>query len=463
MTHHERALQAVEEGLLTANAIKGHLGESLSLQERMAYYRVPGFSLAYIEQSELVWAKGFGVKEARVDDPVTHATIFQAASISKPVTAMIVLSLVEAGVLDLDADVNEALHTWHIPDNEHTKEHKVTLRRLLSHTAGMSVSGYRGYPDGAPLPTFRQILDGEPPANSEPVRVVQAPGKGFTYSGGGYVVVQQLLEEVTGKSLADLAQEFVFDKLGMAHSTFEPILPERYVPQAATAHRDNGDPVPGKWHTYPEGAPASLWSTPADLAHLVVEVLKSNNAESGRVLSPEMTRHMLTPQVAWMGLGYVVDEKDGWTWITHGGWNEGFHSDFLGFLNTGQGVVWMTNGENGKLLGHEVMRGLAKVFGWPVYSQLEKIVAQVDPAVYARLAGKFRYVDYPEFSVEIIKDGDHLVLQESEGGIRFQLYPESENEFFCLHRHEKFTFIINAQGEVNTLKIGDFEQLKRAG
>jgi CubicO group peptidase (beta-lactamase class C family) len=269
------------------------------------------------------------------------------------------------------------------------------------------------------------------------------------------------MEDVTGRSLADLAQELVFDKVGMTNSTFEHLLPDGYIPQAATAHRVNGDPVPGKWHTYPEQAPASLWSTPSDLARLIIEVLKTHKGESGLVLSTEMTRQMLMPQVGWMGLGYVVDGRDGWTWITHGGWNEGFHSDFLGFLGAGQGVVWMTNGENGKLLGHEVMRGLAKALGWPVFQPVEKAVAQVDSAIFSQYEGKYRHVDFSEFSVEIIKDSEHLFLQESHGGIRFQLYPETETDFFCLPYSNKITFVRNDKGKVEEMLIGEYERLAR--
>jgi CubicO group peptidase (beta-lactamase class C family) len=339
MTNLERAVQAIEQGLLTANYIKGLTQERLSLRERMAYYKLPGFSIALIDQAEVAWTKGYGVLEAGGDKPVTDETIFQAASISKPVTAMTALNLVEKGLLDLDTDVNEVLRSWYVPENEHTKGHKITLRGLLSHTAGLTVFGYRGYPSEAQLPTLQQVLNGEPPANSEPVRVMQTPGKAFSYSGGGYVLIQQLMEDVTGRSLAGLAQELIFDKLGMTNSTFEHLLPEAYVPQAAIAHRDNGDPVPGKWHTYPEQATASLWSTPSDLARLIVEVLKSHKDQSSLVLSTEMTRQMLTPQVGWMGLGYVIVEMDGWTRFDHPGWNEGFHSYLAGYLGAGQGIV----------------------------------------------------------------------------------------------------------------------------
>jgi CubicO group peptidase (beta-lactamase class C family) len=461
MTTLERAVQAIEQGLLTANYIKGLPQERYSLSERMACYHVPGFSIAIVDQEEVAWAKGYGLLEASGDKPVTDETIFQAASISKLVTAMTALNLVEAGLLDLDTDVNEMLRSWHIPENEHTRRHKVTLRGLLSHTAGVTVSGYRGYSSGALLPTLQQVLDGEPPANSEPVRVMQAPGKAFSYSGGGYVMIQQLVEDVAGRSLASLAQELIFDRLEMPNSTFEHLLPEVYIPQAATAHRNNGDPVPGKWHTYPEQATASLWSTPTDLGRLIVEVLKSHHGKSNLVLSTEMTRQMLTPQVSWVGLGFPIIEMEGWTRFEHPGWNEGFHSYFAGFLGKGNGLVWMTNGENGKLLGGEVMRALAKVFGWPGFQPGEKSLVQVDTTVFAQLEGQYRYIDEPDYGVEITNDGEHLFLKESQDGMRFRLYPESETDFFCLPRSEEITFIKNPKGKVDTLLIGEYSQLER--
>jgi CubicO group peptidase (beta-lactamase class C family) len=176
-----------------------------------------------------------------------------------------------------------------------------------------------------------------------------------------------MIEDVSGRSLADLAQEWVLDKLGMAHSTFESLLPEALVPQAATAHRRDGEPVPGKWHIYPEQATASLWSTPSDLARLAIEVIKSYKGESNRVLSLEMTQEMLTRQESWIGLGFPIIEEEGCIKFEHPGWNEGFHSFLVGCLDTGCGLVWMTNGARGKRLGREVMRALPKAFVWSGY------------------------------------------------------------------------------------------------
>jgi len=275
---------------------------------------VPGIGLALIEQDEIAWAGGYGLLETGGDALVTSDNLFQAVVITKPVSAMAALRLVQEGVLDLDADVNEVLRSWRVPENEHTQTHKVTLRGLLSHTAGLTVSGFRGYAADEDVPTIQQVLDGEPPANSEPVRVMQEPGTAYSYSGGDHTVVGQLLEDATGKPFADLMQELMLDELGMARSTFAQPLPEAMVSQAATAHRIDGEPVPGRWHTYPELGAADLWTTPCDLARFVVEILRSEADEPNVVLSFKMTRQMLIPPAGgWGGLGPGIIETEGWT------------------------------------------------------------------------------------------------------------------------------------------------------
>ncbi len=373
----EQAIDAIEHGLVAVTRNGDGPAKKMELGQRMAHYKVPGFSAAFIHAEKLSWAKGFGVVEAGNEKPVTAETIFQAASISKTVTAMIAVRLVEAGLLDLDADANDFLRSWKIPESKYTQSRRdgvhrmITLRGLLSHTAGMNIHGYRGYPSGRQLPTLQQILNGEPPANSKPVRVVQAPGKTYKYSGGGYLVVQQMIEDVTNRPLSALAKEIIFDKLGMTRSTFDVRLPEAFLRNAATAHRRTGEPLPGRWHTYPEQAAASLWTTPSDLALLIVEVLKSLKNESNLVLSAEMTRQMFAPQAnigADWDCGFAFNtiniKKVGLTNIGHPGWNEGFHSILLFCPQTGEGLVWMTNGENGRHLGLEVSHGLAEVVKW---------------------------------------------------------------------------------------------------
>lgn len=450
----------IETGLLTAHSIPQSPRQIRTLRKQMTKYHVPGFSVAFIRKGEVEYSAGYGVKEVEKADPVTADTIFQAASINKPVTAMVVMRLVQEGILELDKEVNQLLQTWKLPENEFTRRQKVTLRGLLTHTAGISVSGYRGYPVGSELPTIQQVLNGEPPASCEPVQVFQQQGEGFSYSGGGYVIVQQVIEDVTGRTLADLAKAFIFEPLNMSNSTFDTILPERFHAQAATAHQANGAVVPGRWHHYPEQGPASLWSTAEDLAKLVIEIMNAYQGQSDRVLSPRITRLMLTPQLGWMGFGYVVVNRNGWTRFDHPGWNEGFHSYLSGYLGEGQGLIWMTNGENGRILGHEVMRGVAKLCKWPEFVQVKREVANVDRSGFAGLVGKYFYTEDPEYGVEITLEHGHLFMQESHG-IRYELFPSSELSFFCLPKYEEIRFSMNESGLVNSMMIGECEHLQR--
>jgi len=273
-----------------------------------------------------------------------------------------------------------------------------------------------------------------------------------------------LLEDATGKPFADLMQELVLDKLGMARSMFAQPLPEAMVSQAATAHRIDGKPVPGRWHTYPELGAAGLWTTPCDLARFVVEILRSEADESNAVLSFKMTRHMLTPPAGgWVGLGPAIIETEGGTRFEHPGWNEGYHCYMGGWVGTGQGVVWMTNGENGNLLGQEVMRGLARVYGWPGFQPATRAVAQIDPAVYARYEGRYRYTEEPDWGAVVVREGDRLFWQDLPDGLRCELYPESETVFFSLERQQRITFVRDPDGSVETVLFGEYERLERVG
>ncbi|WP_281388914.1 serine hydrolase domain-containing protein [Kribbella qitaiheensis] len=234
------------------------------IEADLAEFQVPGISWAVIEGGEIVDRGSAGWVEAGRADPVTDRTLFQACSISKPIAVFAMLRLVDQGVLDLDEDVNRRLKSWQVPQTGDWQP-VVTLRHLVSHSAGLTVHGFPGYPYGEKLPTARQILDGVPPATNFGVRVDTVPGTQFRYSGGGTVVVQQLLEDVTGRPFRQLLQELVLAPLGMADSDYAQPLPEDRHSQAAVAHNGVGQPIEGRWHSYPELAAAGLWTTPSDL------------------------------------------------------------------------------------------------------------------------------------------------------------------------------------------------------
>jgi len=435
----------VENGLLPAVLIKGRPGE-MKLADRMRHYKVPGVSVAVIDGGRVEWARGYGLLEAGGAAPVTPETRFQAASISKPVAAMGALALVEQGKLDLDEDVNRKLVSWKVPENELTKEKKVTLRGLLSHGAGLTVHGFRGYAAGEDVPTLVQALDGQKPANSAAVRVDILPGSKWRYAGGGYNVMQQLMIDVTGKKFPDLMRELVLGKLGMTQSTYEQPLPQALAAVAASGHRGSGEPIKGKWHTYPEMAAAGLWTTPTDLARFAVELQQAYAGKSSKVISPQMAAQMLRTQLAPSGLGIVVNAET--QRFEHGGANEGFRCQLVGYLGKGQGAVVMTNGDRGGALVSEILRGVAREYGWPDYRTEERALAEVNPEIYGTYSGEYK----TNFTITVTAESGRLYLQAPPlGPERVELFPESETGFFTLSENIKITFVKDERGAVKEL------------
>jgi CubicO group peptidase (beta-lactamase class C family) len=360
----DHRIQTVENGLLEKQ--NDPPWKRMRLEDRMAYYNVPGVSIAVIDDGRIAWTKGYGVLENGSVQPVTPETLFQPASLGKPIVAMAALHFVETGLLDLDRDVNEQLASWQVPENSLTQHERVTLRRLLSHSAGVTVAGFVGYRQGVAVPNLQQILDGLPPANSDPILVDITPGTLERYSGGGYMIVQQLLEDVTGQPLAETIRQVVLDSLAMTSSTLEWPLPEGLRLLAAHGHRADGRPIAGGWHTYPEvGAGASMWSTPSDISRFIIQLMDAYRGDGGDLVSQAMATEMLTPQINNRGLGPLVyDDGGDLFYFMHPGANDGYKSVMVGYPERRQGVVIMTNGDNGDLLWHEILNSISAEYGW---------------------------------------------------------------------------------------------------
>ena len=350
----------------------------LSVRKLMEVYKVPGLSFAIVDDFKIVSAQALGVTEAGGTTPLTARTLFQAGSISKPVATMGALSLVEQGRLSLDEDVNRELKGWRVPDNEFTRDQKVTLRRIMSHSAGLTVHGFPGYAIDQPGPTLKQILNGAKPANTPPVIVDFVPGTRWRYSGGAVLIEQQLMIDVTGKPFPQIMRETVFDKLGMNDSTYEQPLPPGRAATAASGTYANGKSVEGKWHVYPEMAAAGLWTTPSDLAKLAIDVALSKRGQSNRVLKQNMAAEMLKAQMPRvdeialgnaqhrdrMGLGFFLGDETRPDLFGHIGDDEGFQAMMMMFADSGKGAVVMANSQHGIMLGDFLLEQIAKEYSW---------------------------------------------------------------------------------------------------
>jgi CubicO group peptidase (beta-lactamase class C family) len=386
----------------------------LDLPVLLQRLRIPAVSIAVVRAGELAWAHAWGVAEAGHPDPATPQTLFQAGSISKPVAAMCALRLVAQGRLDLDTDINDVLVSWKVPAN-HGWQPRVTVRQLLSHTAGLTVHGFFGYRPDQPAPSLIQVLNGQ--GNTPPVRVGIIPGLQFSYSGGGYCVLQQLLVDLTGLAFPQLAHELVFSPLGMGDSSYQQPLPEHRWAQAARGHRIGGAPVAGGWHVYPEMAAGGLWTTPSDLARFAAAVQRAQAGAAGAILPRELAGELLRPQApdAQMGLGLLLEGEGSSLRFGHDGDDEGFVARLLATATPGLGVVVMINSDHGGVLIPAVVEAAARTEGWqevlPRAPQPHQIAAGADidaDADLDRCRGHYRLPDGRLLKVE--RDGHRLVL-----------------------------------------------------
>ena len=424
-------IRAVENSLMPYVPVDGLAG--WNLLARMKHHRVPGLSIAVIHNYRVEWAKGYGLADTTARTPVTPQTLFSAGSISKMATAGAALRLVQQGKLTLDAPINTYLKSWQLAENDFSRQRPVSLRLLLSHNGGTSQSAYFGFvPGPRPLPSVVDILSGQPQAETRPVVVNKVPGTGFQYSGGGYLVAQLALMDVTGQDFATLTDQGLFRPLGMRSTTFAQPLPAPLQARAAWAYSENSW-FKGMPYVYPQQAPAGLYSTPTDLARFLIEVQQAYRGR-GKVLAQSVVRDMLTPQVEvssgtyreQMGLGPFLLQRadktdDASRYFEHTGVNAGFLAYALASVVGGNGVVIMMNNNNGAdELGKEVRRAVANAYGWPDFLPPPIRPVPVAAADLDAYAGRYRRG--ADEVVRFRREGSHLV-EDINAGSPILCYP----------------------------------------
>jgi CubicO group peptidase (beta-lactamase class C family) len=358
---------------------------------------------------------------------VTTSTLFEAQSISKAIAATATLVLADSGKLSLDADVNTYLKSWKLPDNQLQLQEKVTLRRILSHSAGLNVGSFDGYRSGEPIPALLQILNGEKPANNVPIRVEAVPGSDSRYSGGGGEVEQQLLEDVTGEPFPLLMKRLVLEPNGMTLSTYEQPLSEARRKDAASGHDGEGAVVSGKWPIQPELAAGGRWTTPTELARWALEITQAWSGHSGGLISTKMAKQMLTVQKEPFGLGVELQGKGRALNFFHGGSIWGFRALLVMFPAIGKGAVVMANADRADALIDELMMSIAAEYQCPAHTQSERAVVTLTPMQLAGLVGTFSLPPAPSGTpvyFEVSRQGGQL-LGELKG---LGSYPKVEQK-----------------------------------
>jgi len=449
-----RILQ-VENNLIPYVPVQGFKG--WNILDRMKDYKVPGLSIAVIKDYKIDWAKSYGLADTTKKIPVTTETMFSAGSIIKFLMAVTALKMVENGQIELEKPINNYLTSWKIAENDYTKKTPITLRMLLSHSAGTSQTSYFGFKPTQPLPTIVEILSGAKISETRPVVVNSEPNKEFRYSGGGSIIAQLALMDVSKKSFSNLTQEILFDKLGMKNSTFEQPVPSKYAKQSSWAY-SAASWFKGMPYVYPQQAAAGLYTTPTDLAKFFIEIQKSYLGK-GKLLSQATTIKMLTAQQNVSDGGYKeqigigpfliqrTDNKDPkGVYFEFTGVNAGFLAYGMASVEGGNGVIIMLNsGDDQNGIGKEIRRAVAKVYNWTNFLPTEIKPINMSDKELDIFVGRYRMSTNEV--LDLRKEKNYLVETINEGGDIY-CFPVSKDTIIFTDFNIKGFFKRNENGDV---------------
>ncbi|MFT6717306.1 MAG: CubicO group peptidase (beta-lactamase class C family) [Saprospiraceae bacterium] len=448
-------INIIENALSKYIQLKSDSNKTFSILDRMAFYNVPGVSIAVVVDGEIRWSKGYGYANTATGTKVDSGTLFQAGSISKPIAALAALKLFENDSLELNEDVNHYLKNWQVPENKYTKTEKVTLEKLLTHTAGTTVHGFPGYKQTDKFPKIIDVLNGK--GNTSKIEVDTIPGSIWRYSGGGYCVMQKVIEDVSGLSFADYMSRNILLPIGMKNSTYQQPIPKEWHSNISAAYNTNGKLINGLWNNYPEQAAAGLWTTASDLAMYCIEIQHIAEGKGDGILTKKTVDMMLTKHKNGWGLGpSLLGEKDSLT-FGHGGKNAGFTNEMLAYAYQKHAIVVMTNGDNGSKLTFEIINAISTYYGLGLNVPMTIIEAiELPDSILKEYAGKYELKKHQVIEVVELK-GNQLILPNSPFG-SLKLIPLTETKFIDIGSGTTFEFSIDGLIINNAFK---FEKMER--
>lgn len=460
----EKRIKEIEERTgFVKYTVSGH--RYTSIEERMKHFNIRGMSMALIHNYTVEWVKSYGWADEETGKRATPQTLFMPGSISKSLNALAFLKLYEQGKLNLFCDINQYLTSWKFNyDNSIVKGRKITLAQLLSHSAGLNVHGfgYRGYELTDTLPRISEILDGKKPAHSPRIVSVSEPGKKYEYSGGGTMVSQQVLMDITGQPYDAYLYQHVLLPLNMTGSFFtQPPPPEKISLLAsgysvATGHQR----LPNKFPVQPEQAAAGLWTTAGDLANMVVNLQRALRGDAHTFLNRSTVDLMLTPyndQEATMG--FFITHVNGEPYFQHDAGNPGFSGKFIGSLSHGNGLVVLINSDDGQDFMEELTRTVASVYHWHGYDTLAK--EEKIQSVEISNAQRDQIVGIYESNRNIVViDTINQALHYRAAGRAMPMYFRDKNTFVTLESANEMKFQYDKTGAVTEMVVTEKEVTK---
>lgn len=327
------------------------LTDSLKIEPQLEKYKLPGFSLVIFENYKIVYSSQVGVKSMDSKEKLDENTAFSTASIAKPITALLCHILEEKGLINLNDPIDKYLKRWHLPKSKFTENNNPTWKQFLNHTAGTSQGGFEDHYEGETIPTIKQSLLGQIPRYDKEIEFLFTPGTSFEYSGGGYVIIQMALEDTLNKSIAELAQEYIFSPLGMKNTTMIQPNEKGFLKNVAFVHDKEGKVIKTGLPITPQVAPSGLWSTPTDLAKLSIEIQNALRNKNNKVVSHQVAKKVTEVTAlknAVGGWSYGWQKSFGYNnydWFSCNGSNTGVGGNVLASMTDGNGMVYLANGE----------------------------------------------------------------------------------------------------------------------
>ncbi|MCB0667547.1 MAG: beta-lactamase family protein [Saprospiraceae bacterium] len=426
----ERKVQ-LEQGIREQVKFLGEAEVLNSIMDRLSAYNIPALSLAVINEGKIDWSDTYQNANFTKISPLNCSSIFQAASLSKPVTFLAALRMQAAGRIDLDKNIQEYLKDFVIPQGKQTEENPVTFRNIFSHTSGINPGGYEGYSRNVVMPSDLDVLRGSAGVNSPAIEVIAPPNETLAYSGGGYTLAELALQDIFNEAFPDIMQKWILAPVGMDHSEFTQPLSALDSIRAAKGYTQSGAVIEGGWRNYPEQAAAGLWSTSVDLARFLIEIYEAYQGNSS-ILSQSQIRSILSDERDGHVYGFLLSRSEDDLTITHYGGNAGYRTGMTISLTSGNGLVYLINSDNGAALGNELFLSASQVYDWKQFRQTNVQRKQVEPAVLRELSGEYKWNNQINLSVTF-DENNNVVSLHFPNGDEYKLVPITGEELDFIH------------------------------
>ncbi len=439
----------IKNNLTALYSLDGHVPRK-SIAQLMLEDDIPGLSIAFVDSNKIAWAASFGFKNLSTSEEVSEQTVFTGASLSKPLAAIAALKAVESGKIDLDENVNNVLDGWKIPDNEFTVDEKVTLRRLIGHSAGIRNDLWSSYLPDEKVPTLTQMLAGQSPSVDPVTAVIFTPGSEVKYSNPGYSIIQKILADVYQDSFDDILETLVFRPSGMQESSFKQPMPAELKERRAVGYDENLKPYP--YRLFPYKAAGGVWTTPTDMARFVITLLEDYEGKKN-ILSPAMMAEVFSRQRERLGFSKIFNDNSEDLIFRHYGSNQGFTSYLVGSLLRKQAVIVMINSDNGFALLDYIARAVAEYYKWDYLKPTihDRYTAEI-PTI-GEYQGRFDH--YSEILTFNLNEGYLWVTSEKEQTPK-KLVPVGNSQFISIDSSVKYEFFRprgNKDGDIKWVRV----------